>query len=95
MIRIKVEVVPLGIESLAHTVGIATIINTGTGDPELGNYKALFQYGEKLQHNMKEIKYNKYPRKEKHVWHLISECLKKAIRNSKDEKFNNYDIDKI
>lgn len=38
MLRAVVEIVPFGIESQKHTLGVIEIINDGTGDELCGNY---------------------------------------------------------
>lgn len=39
MLRIKIELVPYGNESLTREIGQMIIINDGTGDYHVGNYK--------------------------------------------------------
>lgn len=39
MLRIKIELVPYGDESLTREIGQVVIINDGTGDYRVGNYE--------------------------------------------------------
>ena len=39
VIRVTIEIVPLGIEQLARSIGTAVIINKGAGDDEQASYR--------------------------------------------------------
>lgn len=42
MIKVTVELWPQGRSDDAQTLGVALIVNEGTGDDALGNYEAVF-----------------------------------------------------
>ena len=76
MIRVKVELVPFGIESEAKEIGQLVLANDGWGNIFTGNY--VFVYADD-NGNEHEGSVKNFPRQQG-VWSLISEC----ISNSED-----------
>lgn len=83
MLRITVENVPHGIESLKDDIGTITIVNVG-GTPDNGNYCYSITH-----HTMPGVvwrsgKIEGFPRKQMLVWDLLYQILKDAVGNRDD-----------
>lgn len=78
MIRITVEIVPMGFEEEKYPIAVAEIVNDGSGSSTLGNYAAEFGF--------KEGRWSHahvwgFPRQALNVWHLIYACLRDAMED--------------
>lgn len=74
MLRIKVELVPFGNEELAREIGQVKIVNDGTGNYQLGNYKyELSDETTKIKGELKE--HNRL----QSVFKLLQAVLNKAM----------------
>lgn len=72
MIRVTVELVPHSIEERKRVLGVAKIINDGTGTLTKGNYKViLFSNG--VKYKMAEVK--GFPRTTTSAWKLLYKSL--------------------
>jgi hypothetical protein len=71
MLRVRVEVVPFGIESDSREVGQMVIANDGTGDNSSANYGFVYAntHGEHSEGTVKDFA------RANGFWKLISECL--------------------
>jgi hypothetical protein len=71
MLRIRVEVVPFGVESDSREIGQMLIANDGTGDSSSGNYVFVYAntHGEHYEGTVKNFA------RKNGFWELISECL--------------------
>ena len=82
MIRVTVELVSFGDESLKKIIGEAKIINDGTGDMYEGNYKVI---------NTEDIKawedsvVKGFPRLDKSIWDLLYLSLKNVVGEKNDK----------
>jgi len=74
MLRITVEIVPYGDETMAREIGKGYIVNDGTGHYNKGNYNCTFY--ETDINNKQSIKLKNFDRS-KGFWSLIGEALKK------------------
>jgi hypothetical protein len=72
MIRIKIDLVPHGIESKSRPIGQMEIWNDATGDHRRGNYKFRFsrERGKERSGELKD-----FPRLSANVFELIRRCL--------------------
>ena len=77
MLRVTVELVPHGHEEEKEVIGIASIVNDGSGTHELGNYVAFFLTHDSLW-GQSIVK--KFPREE-NVWELLYRALTVAKKN--------------
>lgn len=84
MIRVTVEFVPFGQENKKRTLCVGTIVNTGTGTPNRGNYRVTL-YGKNGQ-SYRTGKVIDWPRKTAHPWSLVSTGLWAALSNLPDAK---------
>ena len=74
MLRIKVELVPFGNESLTRSIGQVLIANDGTGDLAVGNYKySITDASGKIRGKLKGHD------REKSVFSLLKDILNKSI----------------
>ena len=75
MLRIIIEKVPHGKESLKHVICVGMIANDGTGTQDSGNYQyVLSEQGRDAPWHMGEV--DGFPRKEQNAWQLLAMCLK-------------------
>lgn len=74
MIKITVELLPLGSEKYKMPLGAATIGNLGTGTEDLGNY----EYTLASSGVLREGRITGFPRMKLGVWALILSVLKDA-----------------
>jgi len=73
MLRITIDLVPFGKEELKREIGQITIINDGTGDYKLGNYK--YTVGDETGTVKGKLKgHNRL----QSVFHLLKSVLNKA-----------------
>ena len=75
MIRITVELVPFGYETMKRTIGTATIVNDGTGKPRQtrGNYNVkLMTAAGRL---WKECRVEGFPRTRLGAWDILYRAL--------------------
>lgn len=80
MIRITVELVPLGIESRKRILAQGTIINTGSGTLWRGNYRYWLSQSKRLNAVSREGEVRNFPRQAKNVWHLLALVLNTAFK---------------
>lgn len=80
MIRITVELVPLGIESRARVIARGTITNDGTGSPKLGNYRYRLSKQGTTTALTRAGDIKDFPRLRKNVWHLLRLVLNSAFK---------------
>jgi hypothetical protein len=74
MIRVTVEIIPFGMEAEKRVIGMAEIVNDGTGGREVGNYQAVVKNA--MGENMHLVCVEGFPRLESDVWGLIYRVLK-------------------
>lgn len=84
MIRVTVEIVPFGMEAEKRVIGMAEIVNDGTGGREVGNYQAVVKNA--MGENMHLVCVEGFPRLESDVWGLIYRVLKKVYGGRKPKK---------
>jgi len=84
MLRVRVEVVPFGVESNSREIGQMIIANDGTGDFSSGNYVFVYSdtHGEYAEGTVKNFA------RAEGFWKLVSECLSNPSEVD-DEEFNN------
>jgi hypothetical protein len=87
MLRITVELVPYGIESVKRTLGVAEIINTGEGTSEIGEYTATIYDGGNTTDVWKSCTIRDFP-----PWDLLFRVLDKtiALRNKLGDTYTGY-----
>lgn len=85
MIRVRVELVPLGNEENSREIAQMVIANDGTGNSELGNYG--FARSDMFDHEEGAV--FAFPRKSS-IWKLIGRCL-----DSRDRHLDQVFLDKI
>lgn len=74
MLRITIDLVPFGKEDLKREIGKIEIINDGTGDYKLGNYK--YTIGDETGTIKSKLKgHNRL----QSVFHLLKSVLNKSI----------------
>ena len=78
MIRITIELLPLGSERHKKTLATGTIANDGTGTTGFGNYNVRL-YGSKGGQAF-HGKVAGHERMRKSVWHLIEKGISAAIK---------------
>jgi hypothetical protein len=84
MIRITIELLPLGREEHKRHLGTAEIWNDASGDGNTGNYKfRLSKWGGKNE-LWKSGEIKGFPRQSRGAWDLLYLCLKSVLekRNS-------------
>jgi hypothetical protein len=71
MLRVRVEIVPFGVESNSREIGQMVIANDGTGDSSSGNYVFVYSdtHGEYGEGTIKDFS------RADGFWKLVSECL--------------------
>lgn len=84
MIRVTVEIVPFGMEAEKRVIGMAEIVNDGTGGREVGNYQAVVKNA--MSENIHLVYVEGFPRLESDVWDLIYRVLKKVYGGRKPKK---------
>ena len=84
MLRVRVDIVPFGIESDSSEIGQMIIANDGTGDTSLGSYAFVYSdtHGEYSEGTVKN-----FSRREG-FWKLISECLTKPSEVDNEDLIN-------
>jgi len=83
MIKIIVELWPLGFEQNKKILGEMEIANDTTGTRTQGNYS--FRISKQGNEGIwKRGSLIGFPRKQKNVWHLLFLCLKSAIEKEKE-----------
>ena len=75
MIKITVELWPLGSEKHKKEIASMKIWNDGTGTKSMGNYK----YQSNLSRTWKSGSIEKFPRQRLNVWDLIFRVLYNAV----------------
>lgn len=76
MLRITVEIVPFGDESLSREIGKGYIINDKTGVNNKGNYDCKFlEIDKDKKHNLKLKNFDR----DNGFWKLIGEALNKLF----------------
>jgi hypothetical protein len=76
MIRVTIEIVPFGNEGEKRKLGEITIVNDGTGTPEIGNYKVYYWKPETGTVVAQVKKYNR----ENGFLKLLQKCINKLIK---------------
>lgn len=77
MLVIKIELWPLGDGCKAETLGVAKIVNDGTGTRSVGNYTlSIFRKGSSKV--LKSGRISGFPRLRKGPWELLMLCLASA-----------------
>jgi hypothetical protein len=77
MLRITIELLPLGSEIGKKLLGIAKISNTGSGSLTKGNYECRFEY---VRGRLwKSCKVDEFPRQELPAWDLLYRALHKIV----------------
>jgi hypothetical protein len=81
MIRVRVEIVPFGVESDSREVGQMVIANDGTGDNFHANYGFVYSntHGEYSEGTVKNFA------RKNGFWELISECLSDPSKVDNEE----------
>lgn len=79
MIKITVEMCPMGDESKSYHLGTAKIWNDATGDFSKGNYKFWFSRRGQPDSTWKEGNIKGFPRRRLLVWDLLFRCLSSII----------------
>ena len=74
MIRCKIELVPFGDESKVETIGSIEIVNDGTGNNLLGNYRVAIQATGKERCHFG--RFNKFHRLTSSVYELVYYALR-------------------
>lgn len=80
MLKITVEIIPFGVESLTRKLGEGYIINDGTGIGNKGNYNCEFKEFDKYLED--KVKIKEFDR-DRGFWELIYEALKKLKESKK------------
>jgi len=77
VIRVTVEIVPLGIEAHKRVLGTMTIINDGTGDTYNGNYDVRKRSGAGTLRNETKVigRVEGFKRRSHTVWQLLALAL--------------------
>ena len=86
MLRVTIELVPLGIEAMKRTIATANIWNDGTGTPTQGNYKYTL-FG-KRNRVLAEGEVKGFPRKRLLAWDLMYRVLfeRQLARHTRKEE---------
>jgi len=79
MIRITVELWPLGFESAKKHLGTATIANDGTGTSTRGNYTYTLSRKGSPNSTWRKGSIKGFPRKRLKAWDLLALCLRDAL----------------
>ncbi len=79
MLRVTIELVPLGIESRAKVIATGTIANTGTGTPASGDYR--IELCDAAGRRWKSGHVEGFPRKRLLAWDLLYRALEKMVGN--------------
>ena len=79
MLRITIELVPLGIESRAKVIATGTIANTGTGSPTCGDYR--IELRDAAGRKWKRGHIEDFPRKRLLAWDLLYRALTELVGN--------------
>jgi hypothetical protein len=79
MLRVTIELVPLGIESRARIIATGTIANTGTGTPTSGDYRVELRDAAGRRWRSGTI--TGFPRKRLLAWDLLYRALGKVVGN--------------
>lgn len=79
MIKITVELCPMGDETRACHLGTAKIWNEGTGDFSKGNYKFWFSRRGKPDSLWKKGRVEGFPRQRLLMWDLLFRCLSSIV----------------
>lgn len=83
MIRVTVELIPGGCESLKRHLGTAEIANTGTGSKTRGDYRARFSRRGQPGSTWRTASIEGFPRKQLGHWHLLLLLLAIALGPSR------------
>ena len=85
MIVIKVEIWPYGDASKARSLGVAVIVNDGTGRATSGNYSVHLSTAGDHARKWKSGKVKQFPRKKLLAWDLIYRALGVTIGDRNKE----------
>lgn len=75
MIRITVQLIPLGDETKARTLGVMEIANDGSGSKELGHYTGVL-HAEYTGPSGRKGRVTNFNRRKQSVWSLVGAFLK-------------------
>ena len=86
MIKVAVELWPLGRSDQAEEIGLAFIINDGSGDDQRGNYEVVFTAPAKnLQPaSLRTVRVLDFDRR-RDVWSLLHQALDRLVSDSSGE----------
>jgi len=84
VIRVTLEIVPFGIESLKKTIGKAKIINDGTGTQAVGNYKAINTTPNERMRVWEKGVVKGFPRLDMSIWDLVYLALRDVVGERND-----------
>ena len=79
MLRITIELVPLGMESRAKVIATGTIANTGTGTPTCGDYRIELRDAAGRKWICGHIE--GFPRTRLLAWDLLYRALRERVGN--------------
>lgn len=98
MLRITVELVPLGFEGEKKTLAVMEIANDGTGNRDIGNYigelKAEPAYTGVMPDGVRRGRLLNYSRRGQSVWSLVGAFLKMWGHTKHPEKYFQKDSEK-
>ena len=83
MIRVTVELIPHGVGKPRH-LGTAYIVNDGSGDVVIGNYKATLSKWGRPKAVWKGVEVKGFNRKKRGAWDLLYLTLKAAVGKRSD-----------
>lgn len=78
MIRVTVELVPLGIEEKKYTLDVLTIANDGEGTYTRGNYNC------KRRDSGQRGRVENHPRLSESVWELVCKAIAATRKSTKE-----------
>ena len=84
MLRVTIELVPHGVESLAKTIHVAEIWNDSSGDLFTGNYGAKLYKRNSRKAVWKTVRVEGFKRKRLLVWDLLYRVLRAAVGDRND-----------
>jgi hypothetical protein len=85
MIRVTVELLPLGFAMSKKHLGTAHITNLGTGSPTRGNYKVTLSKSGKPNSIWREGIVRGFKRKQMTAWDLLYLALKACLGERNDD----------
>ena len=77
VLRVTIELVPLGVESRKRVIGQAIIYNDASGDYYNGNYQ--FDLKQKSKKTWRSGRITGFKRRSKNCWHLLKQILNEGV----------------